>query len=97
MKLMVEIDGKAVELKDAVWVECRPCGCACSVMTADWGDGDVFASEAQARRELTPLKKDRDRAIKQGFTLKLVTFEYYRASIDILECCETCKPKEAAA
>lgn len=97
MKLMVEIDGETVDLKDAVWVECRPCGCPCGVMTADWGDGTAFATEEQARKEFTPLKKDRDRAIKQGFTLRLVTFAHYRAKVDITAHCETCKPKAVAA
>jgi hypothetical protein len=97
MKLMVEIDGETVELKDAVWVEHRPCGCACSVMTADWGDGMAFATEDQARKELIPLKRDRDRSIKQGFTLKLVTFARYRAEVDITAHCDACKPKKQAA
>jgi hypothetical protein len=99
MKLMVEIDGQTVELKDAVWVAYRPCGCACSVMDADWGEGEVFATEDQALREFYPLKKDRDRSIKQGYTLQLVTFKHYREHIDILANCEKCTPKrqEAAA
>jgi len=97
MKLMVEIDGQTVELRDAVWVAYRPCGCACSVMDADWGDGEVFATEDQARREWYPLKKDRDRSIKQGYRLELVTFRHYRQHIDILASCDVCKPKVAAA
>ncbi|MEU0393868.1 hypothetical protein ABZ208_13995 [Streptomyces sp. NPDC006208] len=96
MKLLVELDGQPVELKDAVWVAYRPCGCACSVMDADWGDGEVFASEDQAWREFYPLKKDRDRAIKQGYRLELVTFAHYRQHIDILATCDECKPKKQA-
>ena len=97
MKLMVEIDGDTVALKDAVWVEYRPCGCPCSVLTAAWGDDTAFATEEQARREFTPLKRDRDRAIKQGYTLRLVTFAHYRAEIDIAAHCDTCRPKKQVA
>lgn len=97
MKLMVEINGQAVELKDAVWVACRPCGCACSVMDADWGDGEVFASADQAWREFWPATRDRDRAIKQGYRLELVTFQHYRQHVDILANCDACKPQPKGA
>lgn len=97
MKLLVEIDGQTVELKDAVWVAYRPCGCACTVMDADWGDGEAFATEEQARREFYPLKKDRDRSVRQGYRLELVTFEHYRNAIDILATCAVCKPKQVTA
>lgn len=97
MNLMVEIDGQTVALKDAVWVERRPCGCPCSVMNADWGDGMVFATEDQARKELIPLKRDRDRAIRRGFTMELISFEHYRTAINITAQCEKCQPKKQAA
>lgn len=99
-QLMVQIDGQMVELKDCAWIEYRPCGCPCGALTADWGDGTAFATEEQARHEFTPLKRDRDRAIRQGFTLQLVTFEHYRKAIDLTAKCEKCGPKkqpEAAA
>jgi hypothetical protein len=97
MKILVEVDGQPVELKDAVWVAYRPCGCACSVMDADWGDGEVFASADQARREFWPAKRDRDRSIKQGYRLELVTFQHYRQHIDILANCDVCKPSKGVA
>jgi hypothetical protein len=95
--LLVQIDDQTLPLADCVWVEYRPCGCACSVMNADWGGGVVFATEDQARRELTPLKRERDKAIKQGFTLKLVTFTYYREAVSLTASCEQCKPRKAVA
>ena len=93
---MVEIDGQTLPLNDCAWVEYRPCGCPCGVLTAAFGD-TAFATEEQARTEFTPLKRDRDRAIKRGFTLQLVTFEHYRRHIDILGRCDACKPKKEAA
>ncbi|MFD8949404.1 hypothetical protein ACFV0B_11175 [Streptomyces xanthophaeus] len=95
--VLVQIDDETLPLKDCVWVGRRPCGCPCSVMTADWGDGDVFATEHQAWQELYPLKRERDRAIKKGFTLELVTFAHYRESVDIAASCDQCKPAKAVA
>ncbi|MFJ7269357.1 hypothetical protein ACIQV3_22395 [Streptomyces sp. NPDC099050] len=95
--LLVQIEDQTLPLAKCVWVHYRPCGCACSVMEADWGDDEVFATEDQAHRELTPLKRDRDREIRKGFTLKLVTFAYYRESVDITANCQLCKPAKAVA
>lgn len=95
--ILVQIDDQTLPLKDCVWAEYRPCGCACGVMTADWGDDEVFATEQQAWQEMYPLKRERDQAIKKGFTLKLVTFAYYRQSVDITASCELCKPTKAVA
>lgn len=97
MKLSVEIDGQMVALSDAVWVQSRPCGCPCSVMDADWGDGEVFASEDQAWHELHPLKRDRERFMRQGYTIRIVTFRHYREHIDLRQTCDTCKPKPKGA
>jgi hypothetical protein len=93
---MVEVDGQTVDLKDCAWIQYRPCGCPCGVLSAAFGD-TAFANEDQAQREFTPLKKDRDRSIKQGYTLQLVTSEHYRKHIDILASCDACKPKQEAA
>lgn len=95
MSLLVEINGQHVPLKDCVWVMDRPCGCPCGVMTADWGDGQVFAAEAQAWKGAYPLKIERDRAIQRGFTLRMVTFVDYCESVDICSSCDKCRKKEA--
>lgn len=92
--LMVQIDDKAVPLTDCVWVESRPCGCPCGVLMASYSD-TVYATEDQARRSFCPTKRERDKAIKQGFTLELITFERYRAEIDLTAKCPHAKAATA--
>ncbi|WP_405531595.1 hypothetical protein OG592_27315 [Streptomyces avidinii] len=95
--LLVQIDDQTLPLSKCVWVEYRPCGCPCGVMNADWGDDMVYATEEQARREMYPLKRERDKSIKQGFALKLLTFTNYRDTVDITLRCETCSPQPEAS
>ncbi|MEU8839999.1 hypothetical protein AB0D97_12830 [Streptomyces roseus] len=95
--LLVQIEGQTLPLANCVWVEYQPCGCPCSVMNADWGDGMVYATEEQARREMYPLKRERDKSIKQGFALKLVTFAYYREAVNLTATCGQCRPQQAGA
>lgn len=97
-ELMVQIDDTTVPLKDCCWVEYAPCGCPCGALTAAYGD-EAHATEDQARREFCPTKKERDKAARQGFRLKLMTFDRYRAEIDLLARCATCAPtpKEVAS
>lgn len=95
--ILVQIDGKTLPLANCVWVEYRPCGCPCSVMNADWGDDMVYATEEQARREMYPLKRERDKAIKQGFKLEIVPFDHYRKAINLGATCDQCKPPKPEA
>lgn len=75
---MAVIDGTPVPLKDCSWVQTMACGCICTVATAAYADV-AYATEQQIHEETEPLKRDRDRQIKNGFTWKLMTFEQYKA------------------
>lgn len=81
--LLVQVDGKTLPLTDCCWIEYRPCGCPCSALTADWGDGEnTFATEAQTRKHLSPTKRERDKAAREGYRLELLSWDRYRAEID---------------
>jgi hypothetical protein len=79
--LMAVIDGTPVPLTDCSWVQTMACGCICSVATAAYSDV-AYATEQQIHEHTTPLKRERDRDIKRGFTWELITFEQYRARYD---------------
>lgn len=95
-QLMVQIGDQTVPLTDCVWIEYAPCGCPCSVLTAAYGD-TAHATEEQARYHLCPTKRERDKAIRQGFRLELMTFARYRADINVLSTCDACSPTGEAA
>lgn len=87
-ELLVRIDGNAVPLRDCAWVEYAPCGCAVGVMVAAMSDGSrALPTEDDARRHLDPKKRDRDKAIRQGYRLELMTMTRYRAEIDLAVRC----------
>ncbi len=75
---MAVIDGKPVPLADCSWVQTMACGCICTVSDAVCGD-EVYATAQQIHEELRPLKRERDRDTKRGFTWALMTFEQYKA------------------
>jgi hypothetical protein len=81
-ELMAVIDGKPVPLTDCSWVQTMACGCICSVATAAYGDV-AYATEQQIHEQTTPLKRDRDRDVKRGFTWELLTFEDYKARFSV--------------
>jgi hypothetical protein len=76
--LMAVIDGKPVPLADCSWVQTMACGCIVTVATAAYDDV-AYATEQQIHEHTVPLKRDRDRDIKRGFTWQLVTFDDYKA------------------
>lgn len=84
--LMAVIDGKPVPLRDAAWIFFLACGCPYGACTAQLGD-EAFATEDQALREMYPLKRDRDRFYKQGRRLELMSWDRYRAEIDLAAKC----------
>lgn len=87
-ELLVRIDDKTVPLHDCAWVEYAPCGCAVSVMVAAMRDGTrALATEDDARRHLDPKKRDRDKAIRQGYRLELMTMDRYRTEVDLAVRC----------
>jgi hypothetical protein len=95
MTILAEIDGLTVPLTDCCWIQTRPCGCMTAALTAAHGD-DAYATAEQAHKELQPTKRERDRDIKQGKTLKLMTFPQYRAlNGGRWECAEHYKPRPA--
>lgn len=74
---MAVIDGKPIPLIDCSWVQTMACGCICSVATAAYADV-AYATEQQIHEHTEPLKRERDRQIKNGFTWELMTFEQYK-------------------
>jgi hypothetical protein len=75
---MAVIDGTPVPLKDCAWVQTMACGCICSVATAAYDDV-AYATEQQIHEHTVPLKRDRERQVRHGFTWQLITFEQYKA------------------
>jgi predicted protein tyrosine phosphatase len=91
MNLTVEIDGETHRLTDCNWVLKNPAGCATGSL---WAGADT-ASADLAHREFTPLKRDRDRQIRQGYTLELVGREQWQQRIQ--PCFQaTCSHRTAA-
>lgn len=87
-ELLVLIENKPVPLHDCAWVEYAPCGCAVSVVVAAMHDGSrALPTEDDARRNLDPKKRDRDKAIRQGYRLELMTMDRYRAEVDLAVRC----------
>lgn len=73
-RLLVEIDGETVPLSDCFWIRANAAGCAYSSMWA----GASTASADLAYREFVPLKRDRDREVRQGWTVRLLTPAQWR-------------------
>lgn len=70
MKLLVEIDGQAHAIADCHWVRFDPAGCATGSLY-----GDLATTIADAHKEFTPLKRDRDRETRAGYRHELLTQE----------------------
>jgi hypothetical protein len=84
-ELLVRIEDKTIPLHDCTWVEYAPCGCAVSVVMSD--GSRALPTEDDARRHLAPKKRDRDKAIRQGYRLELMTMDRYRAEVDLAVRC----------
>ncbi|MEU4502606.1 hypothetical protein [Streptomyces sp. NPDC024089] len=74
-ELMVQIDGQStpVRLADCFWVLTDGQGCASGSMV-----GHSAATEEAARRDFTPRSRDRDRQIRQGWRVRLLSKEQWR-------------------
>jgi hypothetical protein len=81
-EIKVEIDGALHPLTNCTWITFRPCGCPCGALTAAFGD-EAFATEEQAWREVFPLKRERDKYQRQGYRLELMSWDRYRAEVDL--------------
>lgn len=85
-ELMVQIDGKAFPLSNCTWITWAPCGCPCGALTAAFGD-EAFATADQAWRQHYPLKRDRDKCQRQGYRMELMSWDRYRAEVDLAAKC----------
>lgn len=95
--LMVVIDGQTVPLTNATWIFFLACGCPYGALTAALGD-EAFATEEQALREMYPTKRERDRYWKKGYRAELMSWDRYRAEIDLSVRCPHGKaPAKAGA
>lgn len=86
--LMVQIDGQMVPLADCAWSMWASCGCMVAITLASTPGDRVLATQEQAHKELTPLKRDRDRETRLGYTFRLITMTHYRSEIGALWECE---------
>lgn len=66
--LMAVISGKPVPLADCKWVRFDPQGCAYSSSY-----GDAAATPEEARKRFVPRQRDRDREIRKGWTVQLLS------------------------
>jgi hypothetical protein len=73
-RLIVEIDGQQHDLADCFWVRADANGCAYSSV-----HGDMASTPEQAHGQMKPSKRDRDRDDRQGYTVRLLTHEQWRA------------------
>ena len=74
---MREIDGKTVPIQKCDWVMWRSCGCPQGVAVAGVYATWQVITEEDVWREFYSLKRDRDKAKRQGFRLELMTHERY--------------------
>lgn len=93
-ELLVVIDGKTRDLRSCHWVLFGPNDCA---YASEYGDGAVDAE--QAHKNLRPYKRDRDREIKQGYHVELLSKEQWReqAGPCFYGTCTHRKPEAASA
>jgi hypothetical protein len=73
MKLMVEIDGQTLPLARCFWVRADSRGCVYSSL-----HGDQVTHADEAHKQFVPRQRDRDREIRQGYTIRLITREQWK-------------------
>ncbi|MEU2236118.1 hypothetical protein [Streptomyces vietnamensis] len=72
MKLIVQIGDTLIPLSQCFWVRANPAGCVYSS-----SHGDTAINPAEAHKDFTPRQRDRDRELKDGWTIRLVTREQW--------------------
>lgn len=77
MKLMVEVDGQTLPLSSCRWVLFDADGCAFGSIY-----GDTAVNAEQAHKEFAPLKRHRDKQIREGYTVRLLTSETTKKAVD---------------
>lgn len=88
-QLLVRIDGTTHPLNDCFWVRTDKNGCAYGSLL-----GNCAVNEEQAHKEFAPRQRDRDRDIRQGYRIQLLTHEQWRQQAQpcFLGCCTHRKP-----
>ncbi|MFD5508954.1 hypothetical protein ACFWIB_14425 [Streptomyces sp. NPDC127051] len=79
--LMVQIDGEAVPLASCGWLMRETCGCIVAALVAVPTKGIVYATAEQAHRHLEPNKRVRDKDVREGRHMELITMAHYRENI----------------
>ena len=92
LTLMVEVDDEIRPLSNCVWITWAPCGCPCGALTAAYGD-KAHATEEQAWLESYPLKRERTKYQRQGYRMELMSWDRYRAEVDLAARCPHVKAK----
>lgn len=77
--IYLDVDGKPEPLSNLVWTAWQACGCMSGVSTADSGPDHQLITEEQARASMRDSKVQIQRAIDDGETYRLMTWETYRA------------------
>jgi hypothetical protein len=85
--LMVQIGGETVPLKDCGWFQRKACGCIVSALLAVQG-GDTYATAEQAHKVWRRDKRSREKDIRDGLTIELITMAHYREHIGAKWECE---------
>jgi hypothetical protein len=89
-ELKVEVDGALHALSNCTWITFAPCGCPIGALTAAYGN-TAHATEEQAWQQQYPLKRDRDKRQRQGYRLELMSWNRYRAEVDLSVRCPHAK------
>ena len=91
MKLMVQIEDEILPLTQCFWIRADHTGCVFSS-----SHGDTAMTAADAHKDFTPRQRDRDRELKAGWTIRLVTREQWDEQA--LPCIKgTCEHRKQAA
>lgn len=77
MRLLAEIDGKAVPLAACDWVLWAPCGCPTGVAVAR----EEVVTEAAAWKVFFDTKREGDKRQRLGFRLELMTHARWSAEV----------------
>ncbi|MFG2328304.1 hypothetical protein ACGFMM_01625 [Streptomyces sp. NPDC048604] len=72
MKLMVELDGQILPLAQCFWIHVAPNGCVCGS-----SHGDQALTADDAHKVFRARQRDRDREIRDGWAMRLVTREQW--------------------
>ena len=68
MKLIVQIGDTLIPLSQCFWVYADPTGCVYGS-----SHGNTAINPTEAHKDFTPKQRDRDRELKAGWTIRLVT------------------------